>query len=201
MPAVDTFDVAASLAATGRQNAEGAIKVSEDIDRYLVAICTTRPNVLIECGTWQGGSARWFAQRVPLVISIDVDHSGVSDEVRSNPQILLITGSSTDPDVLARVADAAQSAGGPVMVVLDSDHRTEHVRREIEMYGPLVTPGYYLVVEDGIARWMEDRPYEGSPLDAIEELLVGSPDWRRDERTERMHPVSMHPAGWWVRRA
>ena len=134
----------------------------------------------------------------PLVISIDVDHSGVQEDVRDDRGILLITGDSTDPAVVAR-ANRAAGPGRRTMVVLDSDHSAAHVGAEIALYGPMVTPGCYLVVEDGIVRWMAAQPYAGSPLDAIEDLLVGSPDWERDRVIETLHPVSMHPAGWWRR--
>ena len=191
MPALETFDVAASLDATTRQNAEGAIKVWEDLDRYQTVIEATKPDVIVECGTHEGGSARWFRSLGPDVVTVDVQ------PVDLDASVTAITGSSTDPLVVAQVD--ALTEGRRTMVVLDSDHSAAHVAAEIATYGPLVTPGCYLVVEDGIVRWMAAQPYVGSPLDAIEDVLVDSPDWERDHTIEALHPVSMHPAGWWRR--
>jgi cephalosporin hydroxylase len=59
----------------------------------------------------------------------------------------LIEGSSTDTVVV----DQVKALIGPddkVMVVLDSDHSKDHVLAELRAYGPLVTPGQYLVVAD-----------------------------------------------------
>ena len=193
MPVLDTFDVAASLEATGRQHAEGAIKVEEDLDRYRTVIAMTTPEVIVECGTHAGGSARWFRSLGPDVVTVDIG------PVMLDGSVTVITGSSTDPQIVAQVQTLTE--GRRTMVVLDSDHSAAHVAAEIEAYGPMVTLGCYLVVEDGIVRWMANQPYMGSPLDAIEECLDGSPDWMRDVEIERLHPVSMHPAGWWVRRA
>ena len=187
---IPVLDVTASLEATGRQHAEGAIKVEEDLDRYRAVIALTTPEVIVECGTHAGGSARWFRALGPDVITIDVEPVALDD-------ITVITGSSIDPLVVAQVK--ALTEGRRTMVVLDSDHSAAHVAAEIAAYGPMVSAGCYLVVEDGIVRWMSNHPWTGSPLDAIEELLVDSPDWQRDEVTEAMHPVSMHPAGWWRR--
>lgn len=193
---LDTYlDVDASLAATSRQNAGGAVKVAEDLERYEAVIATTKPEVIVECGTWLGGSAVWFAERVPSVITVDVEPQ---PRPTSPPTITWMVGDSTHPDMVAMIAGLLGDRR--TMVVLDSAHDAAHVRREIELYGPLVTPGCYLVVEDGIARWMHEA-YSGSPLDAIEHALVGSDDWERDTAIEAMHPVSMHPAGWWIRKA
>lgn len=85
------------------------------------------------------------------------------------------------------------------MVVLDSSHGTAHVAGEICAYGPLVSVGCYLVVEDGIVAYQIDAPWVGSPLDAALALLADSRAWRRDTDLESLHPVSMHPAGWWIR--
>jgi cephalosporin hydroxylase len=94
-----------------------------------------------------------------------------------------------------------------VMVVLDSDHSAAHVRKEIELYGPLVTPGCHLVVEDTIFGYgtsgLRDQHFpgglDGSPLDAVAELLAGNDEWSRDIAIERANPVSSNPAGWWIR--
>lgn len=187
------IDIKASLLATGRQNAEGAIKIREDLDRYRTVIALTQPEVIVECGTHAGGSARWFHSLGPDVVTVDVvPQSWTADGVSC------VTGDSADPDVVATVRKIV--VGRRTMLVLDSDHSGPHVAKEITAYGPLVTPGCYLIVEDGIVRWMTDQPYRGSPLDAIEELLMASPEWERDLEVEGMHPVSMFPAGWWRRR-
>jgi cephalosporin hydroxylase len=187
-----SFDVQASLEATGRQNAEGATKVHEDLDRYRTVIESTRPDVIVECGTYRGGSARWFRSLGPDVITVDIFTSEFAAE-----GVAFVVGDSADPATVQTVT--SHVAGRRTMVVLDSDHSAGHVAAEIAAYGPLVTPGCYLVVEDGIVRWMTDQPYRGSPLDAIEDLLVDSPDWERDTEVEAMFPVSMYPAGWWRR--
>lgn len=36
-------------------------------------------------------------------------------------------------------------------------------------------------------------------IGAIAELLDDNPEWARDEDVERLHPVTMYPAGWWRR--
>jgi cephalosporin hydroxylase len=187
------FDVAALLEAAARQTAEGTVKVQEDLDRYRAVIAQTRPEALVECGTFEGGSARWFAQLVPLVVSVD----NVPRLDREPPGVRLVTGDSTDPLTVELVAGLV--AGRRTMVVLDSDHSAGHVAAEIRAYGPLVSPGCYLVVEDGVARWIAGDERDGSPLDAIEQHLAGNAGWLRDEQIERASPITMHPMGWWIR--
>src|SRR5579859_6560208 len=92
-----------------------------------------QPELLIECGTSHGGSAYFYAQLFDLmgrgrVITVDV----VKLHDLIHPRIEFVTGSSVDPGVLAGVTRAAWAAGGPVMVILDGDHRQAHVRQELE---------------------------------------------------------------------
>lgn len=189
------IDIEASLASVSRQYGAPMCKLREDLDRYQQVIAEDQPEVIVECGTWRGASARWFTDFGADVITIDVarTHEAQGDE----DHITWITGNSADPKIAAHVTDLV--AGRRTMVVLDSDHSGHHVAAEIALYAPLVSPGCHLVVEDAIVRWIPDDPATGSPMDAIEELLVGNPDFVRDEKTETLHPVSMYPCGWWIR--
>jgi cephalosporin hydroxylase len=187
------LDVEASAVATNRQNAEGMIKTWEDVSRYRRIIEETKPEVVVECGSAFGGSAAWFRGEGLDVVSIDV-----LDQLEplNRDKATWITGSSTDPAVVAQVKKLVK--GRRTMVVLDSDHHAEHVAEEIRLYAPLVTRGCFLVVEDGIVRWMPGEDYPG-PLDAIEAVMPPAGRWQRAVDIEQMYPVTMHPAGWWLR--
>jgi cephalosporin hydroxylase len=196
-------DITASLATLtdpgwGRS---GMLKLDTDLDRYAQIIAATRPEVIVETGTRTGASARWFADRGLEVITID----SVAAELETAAGVQYVRGDSADPETVAFVAGLV--AGRRCMVSLDSDHSAAHVAREIGLYGPLVTAGCYLVVEDTIfahaPQALRDRHFpgglDGSPLEAVEQLLAGDPGWSRDVAIERAHPTSHHPAGWWIR--
>jgi cephalosporin hydroxylase len=207
--AIDIEESFEALAA-GEHAHDGMWKLPADLDRYAQVIEATRPEVLVETGTHTGGSARWFADHDLDVITVDVDDpfekfGGEAYVKAGHPRITLVRGSSVDPDVVARVS--ALVAGRRCMVSLDSDHSAAHVAREIEAYGPLVSPGCYLVVEDTLFGYGHDvrskdhglHPRAGSPLDAVARFLAGKPDWSRDVAIERSATISQNPAGWWVR--
>ena len=62
-------------------------------------------------------------------------------------RITYLTGSSTADEVVAEV-ERLVAGHERVLVILDSDHSRDHVLDELRLYGPLVTPGSYLIVED-----------------------------------------------------
>lgn len=193
------FDVEATKHASGRQNAAGAVKLAEDLDRYRKVIVFSRPDLLVECGTYKGASARWFAENgVEQVVTIDIDPKA-RDAAFDHPRVTYLTGSSSDPAVVERVCALAD--GRRVMVSLDSYHDAANVAREIQLYAPLVSVGCYIVVEDGALKWMPHwlPPGDEGPLKAIEETLAaGNPaGFARNVAVEG--PVSMCPAGWWRR--
>lgn len=200
----EVVDRAASVAAFGQWQYP-IIKHADDLARYAALIETTRPEVIVEAGTRDGSSARWFAARGVDVISIDVDRQPVDAEqgAGGHGNIIYLHGNSIDPEMFETVAAAV--AGRRCMVSLDSDHSEKHVRREIEMYRELVTPGCYLVVEDGVIDWLPSpKPhscdvYTGSVLAAIEDTVACDDRFQRDLPLEAATPVTMHPAGWWVR--
>jgi cephalosporin hydroxylase len=128
-------------------------KVSDDLDRYRKAIEACQPEVLVETGTKWGGFAAWVADTFGCdVVTVDVLRAEGRPD--SWPRVTFVAGDSMAPATAAQVAGLV--ADRRCMVSLDADHHAGHVMREIELYAPLVSPGCYLVVEDG-------RPAVGSP--------------------------------------
>lgn len=198
-------DIAASVASLANGDhcrLDGMLKLDEDLERYRLIIEATRPEIVVETGTLTGASAAWFAAQGLTVVTVDVSPRAVP-----GGDVYGITGSSTDPAVVEQVR--AIVGGKRCMVSLDSDHTAAHVTREIGLYGPMVTAGCYLVVEDGIfgvasadlATRHGCGPAGGSPLDAIAQCLDGNPDWVRDTDIEQAFPITHHPAGFWRRLA
>jgi len=181
-------------------------KMPDDVRRYKRVIEQSRPEVVIETGTRWGGFALMLRSWGVHVVTIDVD-SSFSEEARSRGDagISWLFGDSTSGGVVNQAAEIAR--GKRTMVSLDSEHSAPHVAREISAYGPLVTPGCYLVVEDGVFDLMGEHgsiggdriPQQGGPLRAIASCLAGSPEWVRDTETEWLTPVTHSPAGWWRR--
>ncbi len=183
------------------QGFRGAIKTPVDIARYEILLGRCAPVAwCIEAGTYNGASATWFADTARCqVVTVDT-HPCASPETKLHPDITWVTGNSTAPDVVAYIKGLVRNAHGAIVVVLDSDHRAAHVLAEMEAYASLVTPGAYLVVEDGIVRWLPEQlaVYDNSsPLDAIEQFLEHHPDeWIVDTELENMWPTTQHPSGW-----
>lgn len=166
------------------RRAGGPVKISEDLDRYERVIAASRPEVIVETGSYAGASARWFRQWAP-VISVDIDHGRLRPDVRDDPGITWVQGNSATVAVIDRVRDLV--AGRPALVSLDSDHDPSHVYAEMCAYAPLVPPGGYMVVEDGVVEGL---------VEEIGDFLAGHPDWTVDAEIEQMHPVTLFPSGW-----
>lgn len=180
------------------QGVDGMVKTASDLERYRHVLQEVKPAVVVECGTFNGRSACWFADEARCrVITIDT-HPQVDPDVAVHPSVLWLTGNSTDPLVVERVRQLVGDVG-PVMVVLDSDHSGAHVMLEMVAYGPMVTKGSYMVVEDGIVRWLPEQleVYGSSPLDGIELFLdeFGA-DWDVDDELEDLLSTTQHPGGW-----
>jgi cephalosporin hydroxylase len=165
-------------------------------------ISQLRPSLLIETGTHQGGSALFYAHLFDLmgdgrVISIDLQRP---EDLR-HPRIRWVTGSSIDPGIVAEAGAEASASVGPVMVILDSDHAQAHVAAELEAYAPMVTPGSWLLVQDGV---LDTLPmfsmWKPGPLPAIDDFLARHAEFELDgERCERFL-ITHHPRGWLRRR-
>lgn len=111
-----------------------------------------------------------------------------------------LQGNQRGPDAgdhfLLRTRNRSRVADGTVMVILDSDHRAEHVLEEMRLYGPMVPVGSYLIVQDSNIGGHPVSPEQGpGPMEAIEEFLAESDAFRSDRTRERFL-FSFHPKGY-----
>jgi len=173
-----------------------ALKNPLDLWIYQEIMVETRPDVVIETGTYRGGSAHFLASVCDLigggeVISIDIEPQ--RDDYPEHPRITYVAGrSSTDPDVLAEVRERV--GGRPTMIVLDSDHSKSHVDAELEAYAPLVPVGCYLIVEDSNIEQIRPDLMPG-PLEAIETFLSERHDFEIDLEREKFL-LTFNPSGY-----
>ncbi|MEM9597772.1 MAG: CmcI family methyltransferase [Acidobacteriota bacterium] len=163
------------------------------------ALSEVRPALLVECGTHQGGSALFYAHLFDLmgtktkIVSVDITRR---TEVE-HPRIEFLTGSSTADDMVAQVAERVAAADGPVMVILDSDHSEGHVRAELERYAGFVTPGSFLLVQDGVIDTLGVfRAGRPGPLPAIRSFLASHPEFALDRGRCDRFLITHHPLGW-----
>lgn len=183
-------------------------KLVTDMWVYQEIIAETRPDLIIEIGAFYGGSTLFLAQMQEFagggqVLSIDVSHAHFRAR---HPGIVTLTADCSDPAALAQAR--ALAADRRVMVIHDGDHSAAAVARDLRLYAPLVTPGMYLVVEDGVVDLLNPRHSkfgraypQGGPLRATREVMDTMDDlFELDMRRERFILTS-NPRGYWRRRA
>jgi cephalosporin hydroxylase len=167
-----------------------------DLWIYQELLTETRPELVIETGTFAGGSALYLASCMDMlgsgrVITIDLHER---DGLPPHDRITYVTGSSTDAQVVEQVRRAAETASS-VVVILDSDHSRDHVLAELRAYAPFVTPGSYLLVEDTNINGRPIEPHLGpGPHEALEVFLREDSRFVRDESREKFF-MSFNPGG------
>jgi len=171
-----------------------------DLWVYQEILHQTKPELVVETGSFRGGSALYLGCICELldcgeVVSIDIQP--LRDDYPTHPRVTFMGGrSSTDPDVVEDVRRRAE--GKRVMVILDSDHSQRHVEDELAAYAPLVTPGCYLVVEDTGIELVRPDLMPG-PMEAIETFLPTTNEFEIDRSREKFLLTS-NRRGYLVRR-
>lgn len=172
------------------------LKCPLDLWVYQEILNDVKPDWIIETGTHRGGSAHYMACLCDIfdrgrVITIDIDPG---KDRPTHPRLEYITGSSTAPEILERVRSRI-GADDRVMVILDSDHRKEHVDRELELYHPMVTRGSYLIVEDSNLNGHPVCPEFGpGPHESIEQFVSNHPAFQIDPARQKFH-LTFSPDG------
>lgn len=142
------------------------IQLPDDLLRIQELIFEVKPDVVIETGIAHGGSLIFHASLLKAmgkgrVVGVDIEirphNRKAIEEHFLFDMITLIEADSVAPDTLAEVRSLV-APGEKVLVILDSLHTKDHVLKELEAYGPLVSPGSYILATDGVMEIVAGGP-------------------------------------------
>lgn len=170
---------------------------------YQEIIFEVKPEAIIEIGSASGGSTLFLAHQLDaigqgIVVSVDIDHS--SFQAR-HERIIEVTGDSSASDTVARVFEICEKR--PSLVIHDGDHHRETVLNDLHQYSPLVGPGSYFIVEDGIVDLFKpgEMNFAGEgPLYAIHDFVTDNREFTIDLSRER-YLLTYNPHGYLKRTA
>jgi len=187
------------------------IQYPQDLVALQELIWRVRPDLIVETGIAHGGSLVFSASMLELlgdgeVLGVDIEIRPHNREaIEAHPlarRIAMIEGSSVDEQVVAQVREHA-AGKERVLVILDSNHTHEHVARELELYGELVTPGSYLIVMDTViddmpAESFPDRPWGpgNNPKTAVHEFLAHTDRFEIDREISDKLLITVAPDGY-----
>lgn len=146
-----------------------------------------KPDIVIETGTMEGGSALFIAMILQAIgkgkiFTIDI---AAHPNRPSHPLISYVIGSSIDDHVFKYVKSYIQPCD-QVLVLLDADHRKEHVDKELLLYSDLVTSGSYLILDDTNTNGRPISPGWGpGPGEALDEFLAKDDRFEVDKSREK----------------
>jgi len=177
------------------------IQYPQDIIALQEIIFSVKPNLIIETGFAHGGSSIFYASILKnlefkkndkaKVISIDVDFRNHNlqrfKKLKISKYIQLIKGSSTNLKIFNKIKNLSKKFK-KIMVVLDSDHSTNHVLKELELYSSLVSKDSYCVVFDtGINFWANSKIINknynknSNPYKAVQKFMKNNSEFKIDE--------------------
>ncbi len=168
---------------------------------YQEIIFRVKPTVILEIGSYAGGSTAFFAALLDIrgsgqVVSVDIDAAPFQVE---HPRVQRVIGDSRSQDVIDRVRELC--SGKRTLIVHDGDHRAETVLADLRSYADLVAVGSYYIVEDGIVDLFEEVEFDWKgpgPLQATEQFLSERHDFKVDESAER-YILTYNPRGFLIR--
>lgn len=114
-----------------------------EIENAAILVRNIQPHVVVEIGTQNGGSLRYWLQAAPPDARVIViDPNPLIDDIHDE-RIELCRTLSNDPATIAHVRDA-----GIDFLFIDGDHLYNGARADFDTYGPLVRPGGVIMLHD-----------------------------------------------------
>lgn len=150
-----------------------------DLALYSLLIWNLKPKTIFEIGSFHGGSALWLSHQLHafdlegVVFSIDVNPPN-----QNFPDVVFLKGNAGD---LAQTPMNFEDETRPYLVIEDASHQKRDTKAVLDFFDPILKPGEYVIVEDGIITELEiDQHFGGGPKEAIKEFLTEHPNYQVD---------------------
>jgi cephalosporin hydroxylase len=182
---ISWFETGTTGLANSAVQAHGAIQKVDELAQFLDLIRSAGPQVIVEIGSYAGGTLWAWTQIARSVYAVDLPPTGTYASTGAPQQphgASMVFGDSHDPLTVETLRSILQ--GRPIDVLfIDGDHTYEGVKADHVMYGPLVRAGGLIAFHDIVAHpgqpdievhryWAETRtPY------AIEIIAPTDPPW------------------------
>jgi cephalosporin hydroxylase len=154
-----------------------AIRCPFDFVMFQMIVFEVKPDLIIEIGSNEGGSALYLADLMQSfglsgeIHSIDINDSAVKN-LKNNPNIKVFTNGW-------EAYDLEHCKGfNKILVIEDAAHTYECTIGAIKKFAPVVSKDSYLIVEDGIVDVLgTSESFNGGPLKALREFLPNHPEF------------------------
>ncbi|MBK7679345.1 MAG: class I SAM-dependent methyltransferase [Chitinophagaceae bacterium] len=151
-----------------------AIKCPFDYVLYQMIITEIKPDLIIEIGTNKGGSSLYLADLLELnnngeLHTIDLPDTKENELLLSHHRVKLFKEGFGGYDT-SNLKNFKK-----IVVIEDGSHMYEDVLATMEKFAPFVTPGSYMIVEDGIVTELGlEKQFHGGPQKAIRDFISKS---------------------------
>jgi cephalosporin hydroxylase len=130
-------------------------QIMEEIKNLLLILDKVKPKVILEIGTAKGGTLFLFsniAHEEAILISVDL-YQTIEKRIlfryikKGKQKIYLIQGDSHSIETLRKIEEILKGRKVDFLFI-DGDHSYEGVKRDFEMYSPLVRKGGIIAFHD-----------------------------------------------------
>ncbi len=191
---------------------EPILNLPQDMFAIQEIIWKSKPEYIIEVGVAWGGSLLFQSMLLDYtggkkIIGVDIFlPKNLKQRIKNHKnlfkKIKLIHGSSIEIKTIEKIKKIIKKSKN-VMVILDSHHTADHVRKELELYSNFVSKGNYLICGDTIINFIPEqkhrkRPWgpKNNPYTALERFLKENKRFKSDKEIENKLLFTCNPEGY-----
>jgi cephalosporin hydroxylase len=159
-----------------------AVKCPFDYVLYQMLIWEIKPDLVIEIGTYKGGSSLYLADLLELngrgrLHTIDLPGNEEDPLILSHPLISVFKEGFLD-------YNTSQLSGyEKIMVIEDGSHQYRDTLQALQKFAPFVSKDSYFIAEDGIVSELgKEKEFGGGPQKAVTEFLKSNNQFTVDRK-------------------